>query len=101
VSVGNKLAEWVRGLGISDPNAAPNHGWRHRFKTMSRRAKMDRFIVHAIQGHAIETEGDDYGEVEVEVMYREILKHPRYVVSAPETVDRRRKSTAPASTDQE
>jgi integrase len=101
VSVGNKLAEWVRGLGISDPNVAPNHGWRHRFKTMSRRAKMDRFIVHAIQGHAIETEGDDYGEVEVEVMYREILKHPRYVVSAPETVDRRRKSTAPASTDQE
>jgi integrase len=65
-SVGNKLGEWVRGLGIDDPNVAPSHGWRHRFKTVSRRSKMDRFIVHAIQGHAIETEGDDYGEVEVE-----------------------------------
>jgi hypothetical protein len=39
--------------------------------------------VHAIQGHAIETKGDDYGEVEVEVMYREIVKHPRYAVTAP------------------
>jgi integrase len=59
-SVGNKIAEWVRGLGIDDPNVAPSHGWRHRFKTVSRRAKLDRFIVHAIQGHAIETEGDHY-----------------------------------------
>lgn len=91
VSVGNKLAEWVRGLGVDDLNVAPSHGWRHRFKTVSRRAKMDRFIVHAIQGHAIGTEGDDYGEVEVEVMYREILKHPQYTVAALKSVDRRRK----------
>jgi integrase len=90
--VGNKLAEWVRGLGIDDPNVASSHGWRHRFKTVSRRAKMDRFIVHAIQGHSIETEGDDYGEVEVEVMYGEILKHPRYTVAALKSVDRRRKT---------
>ena len=98
-SVGNKLAEWVRGLGIDDPNVAPSHGWRHRFKTVSRRAKMDRFIVHAIQGHAIETEGDDYGEVEVEVMYREILKHPQYTVTALKSVDRRRKTRAASDND--
>jgi hypothetical protein len=30
--------------------------------------------------------------VEVEVMRREIVKHPRYAVVAPETVDRRRSS---------
>ncbi|MBB4398786.1 hypothetical protein [Bradyrhizobium sp. ERR14] len=97
VSVGNKLAEWVRGLGVADPNVAPNHGWRHRFKTVSRRAKMDRFIVHAIQGRAIETEGDDYGEVEADVMYAEILKHPRYDVTVPETVDRRRRKKSKVS----
>ena len=28
--VGERLAEWVRALGI-DPRVAPNHGWRHRF----------------------------------------------------------------------
>lgn len=94
VSVGNKVAEWVRGLGVDDANVAPNHGWRHRFKTVSRRAKMDRFIVHAIQGYAIETEGDDYGEVEVEVMHHEIIKHPRYAVVAAVTVDSRRKKRA-------
>jgi hypothetical protein len=60
---------------------------------------MDRFIVHAIQGHAIETEGDDYGEVEVEVMYREILKHPQYNVEAPKSVDRRRKIKAASESD--
>jgi integrase len=40
-SVGNKVAEWVRGLGIKDPLVAPNHGWRHRFKTIARRVRMD------------------------------------------------------------
>jgi hypothetical protein len=30
---------------------------------------LDRFIVDVVQGHAIETEGDDYGEVEVEVSF--------------------------------
>ena len=53
---------------------------------------MDRFIVDVVQGRAIETEGDDYAEVEVEVICREILKHPRYAVTAPETVDGRRKN---------
>ena len=30
VSVGNKLAEWVRGLGIKDEHVQPNHAWSHR-----------------------------------------------------------------------
>jgi hypothetical protein len=47
---------------------------------------LDGVIVHAIQGHAIETEGDDYGEAEADVMYAEILKHPRYDVAIPETL---------------
>jgi hypothetical protein len=40
-SVGNKLAHWVRnGLKIEDQSVAPNHGWRHRFKTIARRVRM-------------------------------------------------------------
>jgi integrase len=101
-SVGNKLAEWVRNLGIKDPRVAPNHGWRHRFKTVARRAKMDRFIVHVIQGHAIKAVGDDYGEVEPEVMYAEIIKHPRYDVVASGSTDRRRKGRGgPGSVDEQ
>jgi hypothetical protein len=41
VSVGNKLAEWLRGLGIKDERVQPNHGWRHRFKTIGRECGMD------------------------------------------------------------
>jgi len=61
-SVGNKLAAWVRGLGIKDPGGAPNHG-RHRFKTEGRRTGMIWLILDSIQGHAPRTEGENYGEV--------------------------------------
>jgi integrase len=33
--VGERLAEWVRSLGI-DARVAPNHGWRHRFSSLAR-----------------------------------------------------------------
>jgi integrase len=49
-SVGNKLGEWVRGLGIKDPLVAPNHGWRHRFKTIARTVRMNPETRDAIQG---------------------------------------------------
>lgn len=91
VSVGNKLAEWVVGLGIDDPLVMPNHGWRHRFKTIGRKVKMNWLILDAIQGHAPRTEGEKYGVVPPDVMYSEILKHPRYEVIAATSVDRRSK----------
>ncbi|WP_456854365.1 hypothetical protein [Bradyrhizobium sp. USDA 4501] len=92
-SVGNKLADWVRNtLEIKDPTVAPNHGWRHRFKTEGPRAKMIWLILDAIQGHVPRTEGQDYGEVPPDVMRSEILKYPRYEVAAPvEPRDRRRR----------
>jgi integrase len=70
--VGQSIAEWVRGLGIDDPDVSPNHGWRHRFKTMGRRCGMDSAKLDAIQGHAQANEGG------------------RYKVVAAETTDRRR-----------
>lgn len=89
-SVGNKLAEWVRSLGIKDPLVAPSHGWRHRFKTVARKVRMDAEVRDAIQGHAPRTEGEDYGEVPPEVMLHELLKMPRYRVTAADRRDRRR-----------
>jgi integrase len=90
-SVGNKLADWVRDLGIEDPLVAPNHGWRHRFKTQGRKARMDWQILDAIQGHAPRTDGEAYGEVTPDVMHPEILKFPKYIVPVGEYRDRRRK----------
>jgi integrase len=91
VSVGNKLAEWVRGLGIKDDRVQPNHGWRHRFKTIGRECGMDWIKLEFIQGHAPRTEGEKYGEVTPDAMLVEIKKHPRYEVKAAHTVDRRKK----------
>ena len=90
-TVGAKLAEWVRGMGIDDPTVYPNHGWRHRLKTLRRRYGLDKEIIDAIQGHAPLTEGDGYGESEVPAMYREIMRIPAYEVVATASTDRRRK----------
>ncbi|WGS01085.1 hypothetical protein MTX26_09795 [Bradyrhizobium sp. ISRA443] len=88
-SVGNKLAEWVRGLGIKDSTVAPNLGWRHRFKMVARTVRMDPEVRDAIQGHAPRTEGEDYGEVPPDVMLSEIRKLPKYEVAAGERRDGR------------
>jgi integrase len=91
-SVGNKIAEWVRSLGVTEKLVAPSHGWRHRFKTVARKVGMDAEVRDAIQGHAPRTEGEEYGEVPPDVMLAEILKYPRYEIAAPgKPRDRRRR----------
>ncbi|QEE41039.1 MULTISPECIES: DUF6538 domain-containing protein [unclassified Methylobacterium] len=98
VKVGGKLAEWVRAVGVDDENVQPNHGWRHRFKTIGRAVGIDSARLDAIQGHAPATEGDKYGEFLPNALKLEVDKIPRYEVVAGAAIDRRRKSvTAKAS----
>ena len=82
--VGEKLAAWVRDLGVTDEAVAPNHGWRHRFNTVARRCRIIPEIRDAIVGHAMRTEGEDYGDMIVEALYAEILRIPRFEVAKPE-----------------
>jgi integrase len=49
----NRLGEFSRSI-VSDPNVAPMHGWRHRFKTVGMEAGIPTRILDAIQGHAAE-----------------------------------------------
>lgn len=77
---GQRLGEWVRGLGIIDTRVDPSHGWRHRFKTVARRWELDPETRDYIQGHKPRTEGEGYGEIEPEVTLREIKKLPRYEI---------------------
>ena len=76
--VGERIASWVRSIGITDPVLQPNHAWRHRFKTLARRHDLDPGTVTYMQGHAFKTEGDLYGDHEPEVLLREIAKLPAY-----------------------
>ncbi len=74
--IGSKLAKWVRGLGVTEVQS-PNHGWRHRFKTLARRVGMDAEARDAIQGHAPKTEGQAYGEWPMDALRAEVEKLPQ------------------------
>lgn len=76
--VGERLASWVRDIGVTDRDVAPNHGWRHRLKTQARLCGMDPEVRDAIQGHRPRTEGEEYGHFPIAVLKREIEKLPRY-----------------------
>jgi integrase len=78
---GERLAAWVREIGVDDPHVQPNHAWRHRFSTLSRKYKMYPHTVDAIEGHAPATVGEGYGiwgELDAKVEAISLL--PRYEV---------------------
>ncbi len=72
----SKLAAWVRSLGVTTPQ--PNHGWRHRFKTVARSVGIPAEERDAIQGHVPRTEGEKYGKQPLENLRAAIEKLPRY-----------------------
>ncbi|MBK3405173.1 integrase [Methylorubrum populi] len=76
--VGERLAAWVRSIGVDDPGVDPNHGWRHRFKTIARHAGIRPDLVDAIQGHAPRTDGEQYGRFPPEALFEAICRFPRY-----------------------
>ena len=63
----NRLAKFAREI-VTDPNAAPTHGWRHRFKTIGMEAGIPNRVLDAIQGQAPRTAAEGYGEVTVKTM---------------------------------
>ena len=71
----NRLASFARGI-VKDKGVAPNHGWRHRFKTIGRAAGIDNAMLNAIDGHAPETVGDSYGDTVVEAQAKAMAKIP-------------------------
>ncbi len=76
--VGERLAAWVRqDLGIADPRIAPNHAWRHLFKSLSHGAMEER-VADALQGHAPSTTGRGYGNVPIAARAAAIQRFPRF-----------------------
>jgi integrase len=73
-----RIASWVRELGVDDENVAPNHGWRHRFSTLARAVDMNTDVQNIIQGHAGEKDSSNYGDAWIATAKREISKIPAY-----------------------
>lgn len=76
--VAGKLGKWIRSLGVISDEVQPNHGWRHRLKTVGRELRIDAHVLDAIQGHASRTAGDNYGDVTLKAKRDAISKFPRY-----------------------
>jgi integrase len=74
--VKNRLAEFARTV-ITDPNVAPLHGLRHRFKSVGMDTGVPQRVLDAIQGHAPRTASDGYGEVSMKAMAMWIERMPR------------------------
>lgn len=76
--VGGKVGQWMQTLGLVPEGVSPNHGWRHRFKTVGREVGIEDRILDALQGHSAKTAGDRYGDVTVKSMQAAMEKVPRY-----------------------
>jgi integrase len=75
------LGDWARGVaGIAAYEVAPNHGWRHHFKTECRRIKMDREVRFYLQGHAFKIDGEEYGYFPLDVTAAWMDLFPTYDV---------------------
>ena len=75
-----RLASWVRSLGITDNELQPNHAWRHTFKQIADHAGISERMSNYITGHAQKNEGAKYGAPTLEQMAKAMEKFPRYVL---------------------
>ncbi|MFI0844361.1 site-specific integrase [Mesorhizobium sp. IMUNJ 23232] len=78
-SVKNRLSEFAREV-VDDPAVAPNHGWRHLFKTIGRENGIADSVLDGICGHAPSSVGGSYGGVSLKAQRDAFAKFPRFVV---------------------
>jgi integrase len=74
------LAEWVREIGVTDPEVKPNHAWRETFKQIGHRHEISERILDTIAGHAPISVGRGYGLPTLADMAAALKKFPRYEV---------------------
>ncbi|WP_449409883.1 DUF6538 domain-containing protein [Methylobacterium komagatae] len=80
------LGRWVRSLGFDDTRLAPNHSWRHRMKTLSRRYRLAEDVTRALMGHSSRSVADSYGEFEIATLHHELMKLPMLVAAGDGSV---------------
>jgi integrase len=78
--VRQRLADWVRSVGVDDEHVQPNHAWRHTFKQIADRAGITERMSDYITGHAHKSVGATYGAPTLEDMAEAMKKFPRYIV---------------------
>ena len=100
--VAERLGEWVHGsLHIVGPQ--PNHGWRHRFKSVARDVGMHAEVANFIVGHGGGSVSERYGARWIKTAVKTIAMYPRYRIAAlkvkPGPHRRRRRTAAQLAAD--
>lgn len=80
VKTRERLASWVRGLGVTDKELQPNHAWRHTFKQIAERCGISERISDQITGHAPTNVSRGYGRATLADLADAMKKFPRYEV---------------------
>jgi integrase len=80
VQVRQRLAKWVRELGITDKEVQPNHAWRYTFKQIAARNKIEEAMRDYITGHAPATIGRSYTVPNLEDMAEAMKRFPKYQI---------------------
>lgn len=74
------VSRWLHKNNLIVQSVAPNHGWRHRFKTVGREVGMQDRVLDALMGHASTTAGDAYGDVTIKTKAKAINSLPHYAI---------------------
>jgi integrase len=77
--VAKNVARWVHKLGIKvglQFRKAPNHAWRHLFRTLARDVGIEESVVDAVLGHAAASVGRSYGETRLATAAKAIARIP-------------------------
>jgi integrase len=82
--VRQRLADWVRELGVTDTEVSPLHGWRHTFKQIGRRVGISDPVLDDICRHAPASVGSAYGRASLEDMAAALRTFPRYSAGPPQ-----------------
>ncbi|MFK4794781.1 DUF6538 domain-containing protein [Sphingobium sp. ZW T5_29] len=75
---GERLAQWVRSLGVTDPSIKPNHAWRHTFKTIANEVGVSERAADYMQGHASKGVGRSYGRATIKALVDQMSLIPRF-----------------------
>jgi integrase len=70
------MAEWIREQGFRDPRKAPNHAFRHWWKSTAARIGMQDSLADAIQGHAGHSVASTYRHFDLETLAKGVASIP-------------------------
>jgi integrase len=78
-----RLAEWVRRLGVTDPGINQITRGVHTFRTRAARAGIEKRMRDEICGHSPGNMADKYEHPTIEDMARALRQFPHYRVATP------------------